>query len=309
VASLRILRNHAGVTPAPPLPPDQIVTSSDLVRHFGLWQERAARAPLYVLHRGRPRFVLTSIETMEALCAQHPPERAELNADMRDATTLLDSIGDLVVMADAAGTIRVAGRAAREYFGPAVTSGGAVGTLFAAATRDMLHDALRRAVASGSSERIALSSAARPARTLDVLIVPAADGALLVARDVTELRDHAAEFARERAEGEAMRATGCVAQVRVSLRGTIIDPSPALAALTGLTRDALGRTRLVSLADPDTRAALDTAVEAAFDGGAPSRLTVGLLVHRASPVPVRIGLAPVRVGAAICGVAAVIVAL
>jgi hypothetical protein len=48
--------------------PRQMVTSSDLVRHFGHWQDRAAREPVYILHRGRPRFVLTAIDIMNALC-------------------------------------------------------------------------------------------------------------------------------------------------------------------------------------------------------------------------------------------------
>ncbi|MDO7841175.1 hypothetical protein [Sphingomonas immobilis] len=47
----------------------QIVTSSDLVRHFGHWQDKAAREPVYVLHRGRLRFVITAVDIMDALCA------------------------------------------------------------------------------------------------------------------------------------------------------------------------------------------------------------------------------------------------
>ncbi len=60
---------------APPLPGSangsNVVTASDLVRHFGVWQERANRESVYVLHRGRPRFVLTSVEIMQTLCAPH----------------------------------------------------------------------------------------------------------------------------------------------------------------------------------------------------------------------------------------------
>jgi hypothetical protein len=46
----------------------QIVSSSDLVRHFGHWQDKAAREPVYVLHRGRLRFVITAVDIMDALC-------------------------------------------------------------------------------------------------------------------------------------------------------------------------------------------------------------------------------------------------
>lgn len=47
---------------------DDTTTASDLVRRFGHWSERAVREPVYVLHRGRPRFVLASIEFIKMLC-------------------------------------------------------------------------------------------------------------------------------------------------------------------------------------------------------------------------------------------------
>ena len=165
------------MSPAPR--PEQIVTSSDLVRHFGLWQERAARAPLYILHRGRPRFVLTSIETMDALCATHTPP--------------------------------------------------------------------------------------------------------------------------------LLAATG-LACVTINPRGYAVDPSATLAAMTGLTRDALTMIRFVALAEIGARVALGAAIEQAMAGKTPAPLHVGLLVNRADPATVRIGLAPLRIGTAITGVTAVLVA-
>ena len=47
-------------------------TASDLVRRFGVWSERAAREPVYVLHHGRPRLILASVEFIETL--QRPRE-------------------------------------------------------------------------------------------------------------------------------------------------------------------------------------------------------------------------------------------
>lgn len=52
-----------------PAPPDRddVTTTSDLVRRFGRWRARAARSPVYILYRGRPRFVLASIELIDVL--------------------------------------------------------------------------------------------------------------------------------------------------------------------------------------------------------------------------------------------------
>lgn len=47
---------------------DDMTTASDLVRRFGVWSARAADAPVYILHRGRPRLVLASVELIDMLC-------------------------------------------------------------------------------------------------------------------------------------------------------------------------------------------------------------------------------------------------
>ncbi len=52
---------------------DDMTTASDLVRRFGVWSERAARDPVYIMHRGRPRLVLASVELIAKLCL--PRER------------------------------------------------------------------------------------------------------------------------------------------------------------------------------------------------------------------------------------------
>lgn len=54
--------------PTPPADRDDVTTASNLVRRFGMWRERAAREPVYILHRGRPRLVLASVEFVEMLC-------------------------------------------------------------------------------------------------------------------------------------------------------------------------------------------------------------------------------------------------
>ena len=293
-------------------PDDQLVTSSDLVRHFGLWQERAARAPLYVLHRGRPRFVLTSIETMDALCAPHAtdggtdPARSDLRID---ATVLLDGVSDLVLIADAEGAILASSRAARAHFGPLAAPGAMVSAISPGTTRPFLLDAIRRVVASGVGDRLEVPSAAREDRILSVAIEPSRRGVALIAQDGTTARDHASARAAERALDAAMLAATGVAGAAINPRGYIAAPTAALAALTGLAPAALAMIRFVALAEIGARVALGQAIERAMSGETPPPLIASLLVNRADPVPVRIGLAPSRSGTSIDGVAALIVSL
>lgn len=293
--------------PAPPN--DQLVTSSDLVRHFGLWQERAARAPLYVLHRGRPRFVLTSIETMDALCAPHGDGADSIPVPGgMDATTLLDGVSDMVLIADEDGNILATSRAARAHFGSLVAPGSTAAAISVAATRPFLIDTIRRVIASGMGDRLEIRSAARDGRMLALAIEPTRRGVALFAQDGTTAQDHVAALARERAFEAAMLAATEVASATINQRGYIAAPSPSLAALTGVAPAALAQIRFVALAEIGARVALGQAIEQALSGETPPPLAASLLVNRADPVAVRIGLAPIRTAGPIEGVAAIIVA-
>jgi len=289
-------------------PPDQLVTSSDLVRHFGLWQERATRAPLYILHRGRPRFVLTSIETMDALCAAHVTEPTAPASAQIDATALLDGMRDMVLVSDGEGSIVASSRTARAHFGAAVAPGAAVDSVAPSSTRAFLTDAIRRVLESGAGDRLDIPSASRDGRMLTLAIEPTGAGVVLFAQDGTPEREAAQALAAARALDAALLATTGVASVTINPRGYAVDPSATLSAMTGLTRDALAMIRFVALAEIGARVALGAAIEQAMAGDTPAPLYVSLLVNRADPVSVRIGLAPLRIGATIDGVAAVLVA-
>ena len=159
-----------------------IVTASDLVRHFGLWQDRAARTPVYVMFRGRPRLVLLSIEVMEALVAPHVPTR-EIQGP--DSTALLDLIRDMVVIADADLRITATSRTARAYFGEGVAAGISLDTLVPIPARDILLKTLRHVMAAGVTQIVDLPSPRRAGGLLTLTIEPHRRGVALRIEDVT----------------------------------------------------------------------------------------------------------------------------
>lgn len=163
-------------------PRADIVTASDLVRQFGVWQERAARAPVYVLFRGRPRLVLTSIEVMEALLAPHLPDPETQGPD---TSALLDLIRDMVVIADADLRVAAASRTARAYFGDAVTPGVSADTLVPSAERTRLLRALRHVQSSGAAQKLDLPSPRESDRLLLVTIEPHRRGIAMLVQDVS----------------------------------------------------------------------------------------------------------------------------
>lgn len=291
-------------SPGPAPGPEQLVTSSDLVRRFGLWQERATRMPLYILHRGRARFVLISVETMDALCAaQTPGGRATI-----DATALLDGIGELVLIAGGDARIVAASRAARAHFGGLAAVGARLDGVAPFATRPFLAAAMQRVIDSGVAERFDFASPVRAGRMLAAMLAPSGSGVALFAQDGTGAREHARTRAVAQAGAQAMAAVGAVAAVTLSPRGYVVDPDAALAALTGLTRDALATIRFVALSEIGGRVALGDAIERVLASGTVEAVDGTLLVNRSAALPVRIGLAPIRNGVAIDGASAIIAA-
>lgn len=284
----------------PALPADQIVTASDLVRHFGIWQDRAARAPLYILHRGRPRFVLTSIETMDALCAAHPPARPA--AAVLDAIPVLDAIRDLVLLADGAGFILASSRAARAYFGALAHVGGCVDAIAPPEIRAHLAAAIRHVIDRGIGERLEIASAARAGRRLLLTIEPAGRGVAVIAQDTAG--DPAAD-ALDAASLAALDAAGG-ARALLDPNGRIEQPSRALCALLGIDPAALLHRPLASVMADPARPALDAALAQIALGQPAVALDSVALTASATAVPVRIGLAPIGRGGGLSGVAAVL---
>ena len=163
-------------------PRADIVTASDLVRHFGLWQERAARAPVYVMFRGRPRLVLTSIEVMEALVAPHIPDR---EVQGPDTTALLDLIRDMVIIADSELRIACASRTARAYFGENVTPGISAEVIVPVAAREPLLRVLHHVQSSGAAQTLDLPSPRHANRLLTITIEPHRRGIAMLVQDIT----------------------------------------------------------------------------------------------------------------------------
>lgn len=296
-------RTHRGMTPYPPPPADQLVTASELVRHFGVWQERAARAPLYILHRGRPRLVLTSIATMDALCAAQPPAPAPMA--VIDASPLLDAIGDLVLVVDPQGAILASSRAARAYFGPLARSGAPIDAIVPAPLRAALTAAIRHVIEWGVGDRLETASAAREGRSLSLTIEPAGRGVAVIANDVTSDRATRDLQAPDSAWLAALDAAG-VARVTLALDGSFAGSSALFGAILDFDQSALSQGRLRTLLDDDTRPAFDHAFDQIVQGEPATAVDCTLLGGPGAPRMARIGLAPIRRGGGVGGVAAIL---
>ena len=270
------------------------VTASDLVRHFGVWQERAARSPVYILHRGRPRLVLTSVELMDALCAPRgAPERE------RDRLSgLLDATHEVILFCDADGRLQPASRTARALFGPdaALTA-----ETIAAQGGAFLASAIDRVLSSGIAESIEFAPASHRERTWSAEIEPTPDGAVILCRDISA----EAEASRRRAEAmaldDSLASLGGVAMARLTLRGHVDGDTRSLAALTRIDASALSSVRFPVLFDVGSRVGVGEAMDAVLSDGVARSVSANLLINRGQPIAIRLAISAVRGAAAIEG--------
>lgn len=283
---------------------DDMVTASDLVRQFGTWRERAARAPVYVLHRGRPRLVLASVAVMDALCQP----LGEGAGDGQRVAALLDGAPEAIVIADRGLAIMAASRSIRARFGSAAAAGAPLTGLVAPQIGPFLAQAARRVVDSAQAETIELPFAIAPDRPVSLAIEPHPDGVAIFGRDLGDVDAlRRAEDDREAIE-RALSSSGLAATARVNLRGYLDGQHPALAALTGIAEETLRVVRLVTLFSVQSRVALGDAIEATAADGATRAVAAQLLINRGDARDVTVAIAPRRRGAAIDGVVALVVA-
>lgn len=282
------------------LPPRQIVTSSDLVRHFGYWQDRAARTPVYILHRGRPRLVLTSVEIMDALCAPHSaagygPELA----------AVLERVEDRVLIANDRHQIIAASDTARRHFGGTAEDGRALIRIVPDDVQPDFATALDRVTRTGIPVALDLPARGLMDRDATLLIQPWSGGAMVVVRDAAQ----PGETSDRAAFDEAIAASATIAPARIDLDGHVEAGQSVLAGWCGLTADALASVSFASLFDTASQAIVGDAVERVIRTRQACRITASLRSSAAAPLAVRIGLAARRVRGSIAGVVAVLIAL
>lgn len=274
----------------PQLGPDQQVTASDLVRHFGLWQDRAARAPVYIHHRGRLRLVLLSLELMDSLCAPHSTSVTALGGSI---APVIDAVEDTIVLFGTDARVTHVNAAARVRLGDNAQPTRRARHL-SQASGLFLEDSVTRVLDSGTAETLDLVPDRFPHRRLHARVDPISDGCILIARDATAQEEARARTADLRALERAIEVSNVAARARVNPRGYLVEPDAALARMTGTTAEQLAAARFLTLIAVGDRARVGDMIEYVSANAASVGTRANLLVHGATAMPVALGLAPVE---------------
>ncbi len=284
----------------------QSVTASQLVRNFGLWQDRATRQPIYIMHRGRPRLALASVELLESLSASGPQQRGDWPAERE---LLLDQLTEMVLMFDNELRVTGANLAARTYLKASSqdVQNATLTALIPGELGSFLADAARRSISTRVADRVEIGDASVEQR-LAITMVPLPSGIAVLARDIScEDALLEARTAVEAVDG-ALREIDGLACVRINLRGYLDTPTQSLTRLTGLTPAALAAVRFVGLFDIRSRPEIGEAIERVARDRQATHVSARLLVNGAAARDVRIGLSPIVERLAVKGVQGVIVA-
>jgi hypothetical protein len=277
--------------------PDRCVTASDLVRQFGMWQERALQQPLFVLRRGRPSLVLTSLDLMRRLCDPHDRSASEPLANL-----LLDAMREVVFITDEANRIVQVNRAGRIAF-PLATPGTPLSASLPEPTARLLGELADRARRVGAADQAEVSIAGRQ---ITFAIVPMGDGALYVGTDISADVEAGRCAARLTAFDEAIDLFDAIAWARITPRGYIEATSATLTRMTGIEGSALCAARFVTLVEPGARGSVAEAIEAVIADGLPRRLDVALTPLSAPAFSAQIALSAERSSRSVTGVVALV---
>lgn len=274
---------------------EQSVPATEIVRNFSVWQDRSIEHPVTILHHGRPRSVLLSLEQYgELLMAQgSQDEREEWLRGQLDV--VLAHMKCLFVQVDTNLHISRANHAAAAFFGQkaATLAGQPLDHLFSGPQTRRIIQATRKVLASGLSERVKAKWTDR-ARIVDVAPFPA--GAALFGTDIGadgEIEDLSVR--RDAEEQLLAMMTGC-AVGEIGPDGMLAGVHPTLKRLLRFAPEMIGKTAFCDLFDEGSRRKCGLHVTHVLAGKGPVCCRADLITRDRGAVPIRLFLAPKLAG-------------
>lgn len=270
------------------------VTAAEITRNFGVWQDRARDAPVVVTHHGRPRCVLLSANSFDAL---RQPDDVEARAGQirLEQDILAERIDAGFLVLDQLLDVAAANTMASVLFetGREELAGARLADLIPEFMDSVVEAQLRRALRYRESVR---TSIVLKGERMHLHAFPWPGGLGMTFKPARS--DAGSEHAE--AENAAFRALiqmdDGVGVATLTVRGTLAKVDEGFASLVGLDGQRLQGVRLLDLILRNDRMTVGSAIESVLCGGKRSAIDASLLDNDGDEVPVRILLAALQDG-------------
>jgi prevent-host-death family protein len=288
------------------------VTSAEISRNFGRWQDQALQGPIVVTNHGRPRIVILSTDEYGSLAAREQPIASE---SVESATlayrTVLNHVAQAYVGFDADLTITSINAAFENLVGRPASAmlGRSWEAAFEPQVRPLLAEHLRRTLRTQEAASLEADEALRAGHSHGIYIFATPGGVGLLAQDHTEDRATTEQLERSQALQEALSLMPGIATATLNLRGVFEDVGGSFESLSGFDRASLANVRLTDLLRPSDRRTVLDGLEATISQAAPFAADVTVLRKGGGEQPVKLGMSRMRHGLAPDGVVVVLSSL
>ncbi|WP_260583219.1 PAS domain-containing protein [Sphingopyxis sp. PET50] len=271
------------------------VSAADFIRGFASWRLHSARQPVVVTHHGKDAHVLISLDQYRRMggAGDGPSASAQL---AQSQILLLESVRDGLILIDRERRIAALNPAASDMVERAASS--LIGQSLAAALpgieTSLIFHHIQRMIDHRERFSGDLPSLLRPGQWLHADLIPLPVGGAIILRDVSEAM---AALEASDARAAALRALdtdGGIGRAAISLREAVEQANDTLAAMLGVSGEAIRRVKFSALLAVARRAQFSEALEDVLRAGRPVRIESDLVVRDGAIVPVTLSIAERR---------------
>jgi PAS domain-containing protein len=279
----------------------QSVPATEIVRNFPVWQDRSNKRPVTILHHGRPRSVLLSLEQYSQLLMgqgsqDEHGERLRIQLDI-----ILANIPCLFIQVDRNLQVTRANNRATAFFkqSPGSLVGQPLHNLLAEPNAGPVIQATRKVLGIGLIERTSLKTADAEL-LIDVTPFPA--GAALFGTDVAAFAEREELSARCTAEEQLFAMMTGLAIGEVAADGRLTGVHPSLTRLLRFRQEWIGNTPFCDLFDAGSRRKCSLHLAHVLAGKGPVCCRSDIVTRDRDAVPIRLFLAPKMKGETVVSV-------
>lgn len=279
----------------------QSVPATEIVRNFPVWQDRSNERPVTILHHGRPRSVLLSLEQYSQLLMgqgnqDEHAERLRVQLDI-----VLANITCLFVQVDRNLQVTRTNNAAAAFFNqnPRSLVGQPLDDLLPKPEANSVIQATRKVLATGLAERARIK-AVDAEHLIDVIPFPA--GAALFGTDVAASAEREELNARCTAEEQLFAMMTGLAVGEAGPDGRLIGVHPSLTRLLRFRPEWIGNTQFCDLFDAGSRRKCSLHLAHVLTGKGPVCCRSDIITRDRDAVPIRLFMAPKMQGETVASV-------